>query len=378
MHGIVLFLLVAIVVYLGVNVFLYVQTSPLFVLPKIGGWVRCIFIALAFSFIMVWFIGKIAGVGLTCLVERIGSMWLAAMLYLSMFFVLILLLRLANGWLGFSKYLNFGQNAGYHRAFVIAAYALTAIVLLIGHINATNVKLVRLNVEVDKPLSEHLRVVAVSDIHLGGIIGNKRLQKLVDIVNAQNPDVVLLVGDTFDGDIAPVLKSNVCALFSGISSRYGIFAVTGNHDYMGDYMKKIECLRNSGITLLCDSVVQVSNVYIVGRNDRQSEHALSIRRRPLAELVQPLDSNRVIILLDHQPYALEEAQQCGVDLQLSGHTHNGQMWPFSLVIDSMYELGHGFMQKGKTRYYVSSGYGTWGPRVRIGSRAEVVVVDIKR
>lgn len=371
-----LFFAVVLVVFLGVNVFLYVQTRPIFTIPQIGVWLKWLFIFLASCFFLEKLMNRVVPSGISHVLEQLGSIWLAAMLYLSLIFVVMLLLRLANHWFNISDYFDFKQHLNYHRIAVGAAYFLLAIILVIGHINATSIKAVNLNLEVDKSLSSNLRIVAVSDIHLGGIIGNRQLSKLIKAINEQNPDVLLIIGDTFDGDVTPVVDKNMCAQFADVKSKYGIFAVTGNHDYFGQFDKKIACLRNAGVTVLCDSTARISDYYIVGRNDRQSEQALHKNRSSMASLVEPLDSSKGIILLDHQPYNLGEAQQCGVDLQLSGHTHNGQMWPLNHIISSMYELGHGYMQKGKTHYCVSSGYGTWGPRIRLASRAELLVINL--
>lgn len=370
------FFAVVIVVFLGVNAFLYVQTRTLFTIPRVGVWLKWLFIFLAASFFIEKLLNSFVPGGISRVLEQIGAIWLAAMLYLSIIFLVILLFRLANRWFSITDYLDFKQHLNYHRFAVVAAYSVLAIVLVVGYINATSIKIVNLKLEVDKPLRGSLRVVAVSDIHLGAIIGNKQLSKLITTVNGQNPDVLLLLGDTFDGDVTPVIDQNMCAQFANVKSKYGVFAITGNHDYFGQFDKKITCLRNAGVTVLCDSTVQIADCYIVGRNDRQSEFALRKNRCSVASLVEPLDSSKVIILLDHQPYNLDEAQKCGVDLQLSGHTHNGQMWPLNLIIRSMYELGHGYMQKEKTHYYVSSGFGTWGPRIRFGSRAELLVIDL--
>lgn len=376
MHNAWVFIFIVLVVYVGVNVFLFIQTRPLFSINVIGVWLKILFIVLASSFVLSIVADRFLGNVLVGIIERLGAIWLAAMLYLSLIFVLLLCIRWANHWLNFTSLLCFRHNVMYHRGFVIGVYALLFVILAIGNYNATHAKVVNLAISIDKPVG-NLRIVAVSDIHLGNIIGNKQLNKLVNTINQQNPDVVLFVGDIFDKEVAPVINQKMGEQFKNIRSRYGVFAVPGNHDYFNDYQQKLGYLRASGITLLCDSVAQVSNYYIVGRNDRESEYALQHRRSTVEQLVQNLDCSKAIVLLDHQPYQLAEAQRCGVDLQISGHTHNGQLWPFSLITSSLFELSCGFMQKGKTNYYVTSGYGTWGPRFRIGSRAEVLVVEMK-
>ncbi|MBQ9470439.1 MAG: metallophosphoesterase [Bacteroidales bacterium] len=368
-----LFVAMVLLVWGGANTFLYVQSLPLFGIPRLGPWLRGVFIALALSFL----VGMRARGCLGGVLEVVGTMWLAFMLYLTMLFVVVLLLRLFNRWFGFAEWMNFGRHTDHHRAAVVAVYAMAALIVLAGHVNAMLPRVVHLKIGIDRPLAGPLRVVAVSDIHLGNVIGARQLRRLVRTVNAQHPDVVLLVGDTFDQQLEPVLRSDMGRLFGLVEARHGVVAVTGNHDYFGLYADKIDYLRRCGINVLCDSVIRIDEgYYIAGRNDLQGQHAQGHRRASLSELLQGTDTSAGIILLDHQPFHLEEAQRAGVDLQLSGHTHHGQLWPLNYITQAMYELSHGYMQRGRTHYYVSSGYGTWGPRVRLGSRPEVLVIDI--
>lgn len=367
-----LFIAMVLLVWGGSNAFLYVQSLPLFAIPKIGNWLRAMFILLAISFLVSFKARSFMG----GVFEILGTLWLAFMLYLAMLFVALLLLRLANRWIGFSEWLNFAQHPSHHRVAVVAVYAIACLVVLAGHINAIMPRVVHLRVAVSKPMAAPMRLVAVSDIHLGNVIGKRQLQRLVRTVNAQHPDVLLLVGDTFDQHIQPVLKHDMGQLFGQIEAKHGVVAVTGNHDYFGAYADKIAYLRGCDVNVLCDSVLCIDDCLIVGRNDLQSQHALGHRRASIAELMQGADSNKVVVVLDHQPFHLEEAQQAGADLQLSGHTHHGQLWPFNYLTQSIYECSHGYLQKGSTHYYISSGYGTWGPRVRLGNRPEVLVVDV--
>lgn len=368
-----LFVAMVLLVWGGSNAFLYVQSMPLFATPKVGPWLRGVFIVLAVSFLVAFKVRGIMG----GVLEVVGTLWLAFMLYLALLFVALLLLRLGNRWLGFAEWLRFAQYPHHHRMAVAVVYALAALIVLAGHVNAIVPRVVHLNIKVDKPVEAPLRMVAVSDIHLGHVIGSRQLRRMVRTVNAQRPDVLLLVGDTFDQQLEPVLRHDVGQLFGQVEAKHGVVAVTGNHDYFGLHADKIAYLRRCGVEVLCDSVLHIDGGYtIVGRNDLQSQRELGRRRASLPELLRDVDARRAIIVLDHQPFHLEEAQQAGADIQLSGHTHHGQLWPLNRITEAMYELSHGYMQKGSTHYYVSAGYGTWGPRVRLGSRSEVVVIDI--
>jgi predicted MPP superfamily phosphohydrolase len=146
----------------------------------------------------------------------------------------------------------------------------------------------------------------------------------------------------------------------------------GNHDYFGGLKNSLKFLDEAGIHVLRDSAVLIDSAfYIVGRDDRSNR-----QRKPIAALVDSLDKSKPIILLDHQPYNLEEAEAYGIDLQISGHTHQGQVWPISVITNMIYEDDHGFLKKGNANIYVSSGIGIWGGKFRIGTQSEYVVIDL--
>jgi hypothetical protein len=160
-----------------------------------------------------------------------------------------------------------------------------------------------------------------------------------------------------------------------IKATLGVYAINGNHEYYSERPNSTsEFLQNKcGITVLRDSVALINNsLYVVGRDDRTNS-----KRNSLAEVMAGLDHTKPIILLDHQPFHLEEAEQNGVDIQISGHTHDGQIFPGNLIVKKMYEIGSGYKKKGNTHYYVSSGLGLWGPQYRIGTQSEIGVITLK-
>jgi len=170
--------------------------------------------------------------------------------------------------------------------------------------------------------------------------------------------VVLIPGDLIDEDITPVVEQNMAESLKQIRSKYGVFACTGNHEYFSGVEQTVSYIQQSNITVL--SVVKIAGVlYLIGRKDLMVEK-FSSGRKSLKELVKGLDLNLPVILMDHQPFHLEEAEQNGIDLQLSGHTHHGQI----------------FLKKGETHYYISCGVGTWGPPVRIGNTPEIVLITL--
>jgi predicted MPP superfamily phosphohydrolase len=223
-----------------------------------------------------------------------------------------------------------------------------------------------------------MNVVVASDIHLGTIVCKSKLERIVERINALEPDLVLLPGDVVDEDIGPVIRNNLGETLRKIRSRFGVVAITGNHEYIGGVEPASKYLVEHGITMLRDSSITINDsIIIVGREDISIRGFTGKVRKPLNELMSGLDKSYPIILMDHQPFHLEEAEINGVDLQLSGHTHHGQLWPFNFITKKVYELSWGYKKKGNTHYYVSCGVGTWGPPVRTGNRPEIVNLKLK-
>ncbi len=248
--------------------------------------------------------------------------------------------------------------------------AMTA--LLVGaNAHYRNKVRVPLTVETAKPLDKNLRVVMVSDIHLGYHNRRADFAKWVDLINAEHPDLVLVAGDIIDISLYPLEQEQVWEEWRRLKAP--VYACLGNHEYISGQPRAKEFYNKAGITLLIDSVAAVQGINIVGRDDRSNAH-----RVPLASIAAKADSGRFTILLDHQPYNLEEAEQAGIDFQFSGHTHRGQVWPISWITDAIYENSWGSSTRGNTQYYVSSGLGIWGPKFRIGTQSEYVVLNIKR
>jgi hypothetical protein len=223
-----------------------------------------------------------------------------------------------------------------------------------------------------------MNVVVASDIHLGTIVCKSKLERIVDRINALEPDLVLLPGDVVDEDIGPVIRNNLGETLRKIRSKFGVVAITGNHEYIGGVEPACTYLVEHGITMLRDSSITINDsVIIVGREDISIRGFTGKIRKPLKELMSDVDKSYPIILMDHQPFHLEEAEANGADLQLSGHTHHGQLWPFNFITKKVYELSWGYKKKGNTHYYVSCGVGTWGPPVRTGNRPEIVSLRLK-
>jgi predicted MPP superfamily phosphohydrolase len=222
-----------------------------------------------------------------------------------------------------------------------------------------------------------MKIAAVSDIHIGSIIRKRSLRKLSNILTNLKPDVVLLLGDIVDGEIGPVLRGDLLEYFKCPVCTNGLYAITGNHEFIGGAHRTIPYIESKGIRLLKDEVVTLKGgVQLIGRIDKDSRNFFGKERMPLQDLMQLVDTTKPVIVLDHQPYRLDDPAGMNIDLQMSGHTHNGQMWPLNHITKMIWELSYGYKKKGKSQFIVSSGYGLWGPRVRSGSRSEVLLINL--
>ncbi len=253
--------------------------------------------------------------------------------------------------------------------------------MIIGHFNARTLRVRKLDIEINKqvPTRAKLRIVMASDIHLGMIINTRRLAQIVATINRQKPDVVLLVGDVVDEDVDNLMEPGMAPEIAKIKAPLGVYAVTGNHEFISGNPQLVEkYLGEAGVTMLEDDLALIEDAfYIVGRTDRSAHLFTGVSRLPLNQLLEPLDHSKPIILMDHQPFGLEEAENSNVDLQVSGHTHHGQIWPLNYITQKLYEQSWGYLRKGNTQYYVSCGVGTWGPPIRLGSVPEVVRLDLE-
>ncbi|MDT8899910.1 metallophosphoesterase [Anaeroselena agilis] len=305
-----------------------------------------------------------------------GDYWLAALYY----FFLIWLVADFGGFL--ARRLGLLTAAACKPLVVgLASAALVAVLLAYGSWNARNPRVATYDVTIAKPAAglAELRVVMVSDIHLGPIVGYERLKGLVAAINDQQPDLVLMPGDIIDENVTYFVERKMSEPFRALKPRFGVWAVFGNHEYISGKAEEVAArLREAGITVLRDEYVKVGDsFYIVGRDDRRSAQFGGRARHELAMVMAGVDRRLPILLMDHQPYDLEEAAVQGVDLQLSGHTHVGQMFPNSFVTGRMFEVDWGYLRKGAYQVIVSSGFGTWGPPIRIGNRPEIVAIKIR-
>lgn len=310
----------------------------------------------------------------------IGSFWLAFMLYFFLFVILFDLIRLTDHFFGILPKFISGNYEKAKIISLIGTIVITTGIIIYGHINFLNPRILTLEITLPKKDSKlnTLNIAAASDIHLGTIVGKKQLDKFVQMTNSLNPDIILLPGDIFDEDIGPIIKNNLGDDLQKLNAKYGVYAVTGNHEYIGGVEPAVDYLEKHGINVIRDEAVLIdSSFYLVGREDRSVGQFANQTRKELSEITKTIDKNLPAILLDHQPFDLHLARENGIDLQLSGHTHHGQLLPLNYITSMIYEISWGYKKIEGTHYYVSSGFAGWGPPVRTGSRTEVVNILLR-
>lgn len=356
--GILIFMLLPL---LG-NVYVLWHVWRILPLPS---WAKVVVVMLMVFAFLLLFVGFSRHVHLSMplatVVYEIGTSWLIILLYLFMAFLLLDIGRwvhlvpatfLKNSWSG-----------------TLAVTAFMFIIFLYGNIHYHQKVRQPLMLTTGKTLSRKMKVVMLSDLHLGYHNRRSEFAKWVDKINEEKADLVLVAGDIIDKNIQPLEEQEMHQEFLRLNAP--VVACLGNHEYYGGESNALLFYKKADITLLRDSVTTVGDLCIIGRDDRSNP-----KRKTLSELMKGVDSTKYLVVLDHQPIQLEEAEQNGIDFQLSGHTHHGQVWPISWITESIYECAFGEWQRGSTRYYVTSGIGIWGGKFRIGTRSEYVVAEI--
>jgi hypothetical protein len=316
----------------------------------------------------------------------IGVWFIGGFTYLLMFYLLadlfLWISRKVSG-RGYGKGNIFAKDTRKEkrRMVLLAMTLLAAAVTVYGGLHAKDVTTVRYDVQVDKSGGNvpSLNIVMVSDIHLGYIVGIQDIEKMAAGINALKPDLVILAGDIFDDNFHAVRdQEGIMELLRGMESTYGTYAALGNHDAGRTYPEMVKFLEDSGIVLLQDEGVLVGeSFFLAGRKDYRPIGDQGEARRPLDSSLGNVDRTRPFLMIDHQPVALEELQAFGVDLLLSGHSHKGQIFPGRVFTRMIYRNDWGYLRMGSMHSVVSSGFGTWGPPLRVGTDSEIVQIMVE-
>jgi predicted MPP superfamily phosphohydrolase len=290
---------------------------------------------------------------------HIGSGWLVFTLYMVVFLAVADLVKVFNG--------------SFRYGFALSLL-LTSGLLIYGYIRYQHPERQVFKIHVNKPLinRDKLKIVAISDWHLGLGTGRERLKKDVDRINAEKPDLILIGGDLIDNSVIPVADRQMDRELNRLQATMGVYMAPGNHEYISGIEACAGFIGKTRIKLLRDSIATLPcGLQLIGRDDRSNKGRLSVR-----DLTQLTDKSRPVVLIDHQPVELAATEAAGVvDLQFSGHTHNGQVFPLSLLAGRLFDISYGYEKRGDTNFYVSSGLALWGPPFRIGTCSEWVVFE---
>ncbi|WP_338555038.1 metallophosphoesterase [Paenibacillus sp. KS-LC4] len=370
--ALVLFIFVAIQFYIGWNGWLYLSA----LLPLENPWPYAFIVAIiSFSYIIGRLLQPVAPLRkIGRAFKLIGSYWFAIMEYG------ILLLPPANLIYWLLTKLDIPASTALLAVGSLVILIMIGIVLR-GSWNAWTpiVRTYSITIAKSAGARKSLRIGMASDIHLGTIVGKRHLGRLANAMEKMKPDLILLPGDIIDDDIAPYIDDHMSNVMKRLKAPLGVYAVLGNHEYIGGHIARFIAEMNAvGIRVLQDESVKIDDgFYIIGRKDLSAKRADPAGRQSVMELVAALDASLPLIMMDHQPSDLEQASLQGIDLSLSGHTHRGQLMPNHFFTRRLFELDWGFLQKGQLHAIVSSGFGTWGPPLRIGSRAEIIELNVQ-
>lgn len=328
------------------------------------------------------------------LLKRIGNYWYGVTLYTALTIMTADIIR------NILKRCRFVNKEKLHsRKTFVTSGAVCLIIIaatsLYGVINARIIRTTSYEITVDKPYaSRQLNIVLAADLHMGYNIGRSHIRQMVDKINACNPDLVVIAGDIFDNDYDALDNpEELIEILSGIKSKYGVYACYGNHDIKEKVLagftfknknekpvsdsRMDEFLEKAGIKLLKDEYVLIDDsFYLYGRPDAERPgRDITVRKTP-EEIVSQLDTSKPIIVIDHEPKELSELSAAGVDIDLCGHTHDGQLFPLNIINGIIWENPCGFLKKGNMSNIVTSGVGLYGPFMRVGTIPEICSIKV--
>ena len=372
-------IIIALIVYSILNFYVGKRVVLLLtaVFPKINNhifWILYIMCALCI------FIGyAVPRFKFTKIAKIISGYYMSTFLYLLIIFIVLDIIRII---FGHTKFFEESILNNPKASIIIGSiiFVLVAGIILYGNYNAKNIQIVNYDVNISRISNNHkeLNVAMISDIHIGDIIGYREIEEISQKINGLKPDIVLISGDVFDGDYYAVEDiEKIEDAFKNLNSKYGTYAVLGNHDSGSSYDKMVEFFKQADIKLLQDEFLEIDDEFtVVGRKDISPIGEQGIKREDINAVLEDVNTNKPIIMLDHQPSKINEEAEKNIDMILCGHTHKGQLFPGNLITKNLFLIDYGYLKVKNTNIIVSSGVGTWGPRMRIGSKAEIVNIKL--
>lgn len=349
-----------------------------------------VYLFMALSPVIAFLLPKSA---VAIVIRRISTYWIGIMLYSLLYVVLFDLLRLIAKHTKLKNTLLFSRGSVISIGSVVVACAVAT--CLYGIFNARNIKVNEYSVTVNKSCGsdKHLKAVLVADLHMGYAIGVDHITNMVEKINQQDADIVIIAGDIFDNSYDGMDDpEGIKAQLKSIKSKYGVYAVYGNHDidekilmgftfdWGGKQLhneKMTNFMKECNIRLINDESVLINDeFYLVGRRDTDKPGTEDGTRAEISELTKDLDKTKPIFVLSHEPDELQKTADAGADIDFSGHTHDGQLFPGNLTIGLFWENPCGMIKKDNMYSIVTSGVGVYGTFMRVGTDAEICAVDI--
>lgn len=376
-----MFFIIIIVSLLIINIyplFKILEALPPLLIPKVIS--IALFLLLTSLFLYRMIRGEKLPLSTSRLVSHVAFTWLAFLIYLSLTLLFTDLFRLIYS-LSLQSVTTFTLNSIFvKRAILLLSIVIATTTLLIGNRNFRNPTATHLTVELDSIKSgEKIKIALLSDIHLSSYIHAPELSRYVEMINGEKPHLVLIAGDLVDRDIEPLEQGNLSTYLSSIKSEWGIYAVSGNHEFYGGKREQIiNFFERSGIKFLIDSVVTVADkITVVGREDSSNPKRSSLERLISSYQKESTQNQKLpIIVLDHRLIDVDEVVNEAVDFYFSGHTHNGQFWPGNLFVKFLNTIPYGYKKIDQTHFYVSSGVGLWGPKIRVNTLSEILFLEL--
>jgi uncharacterized protein len=362
--------------YFAINYYIFIRGwEALAIIHELRIIYLITFLVFSFSYIIAKFLERWLPGFLYNFFLKIGSYWFAVMLYTFLSIFLIDIIRILNYFFHFIPNYIYNKYDYVKFDLGLTVIIITSIILILGFLNTKKIRIKTLNLTLSRKKSSlrYLNTVLVTDIHLSPLNDEKFSSTIVKKINELNPDIVFIAGDIVDDNAKTLTKEKIGVSLKNITAKYGIFVCTGNHEFINGINGCENYIKNLGFNLLRDETYLLNEgLLIVSRDDSSMRNIDGKGRKSLEEIMINKSKDHPIILLDHTPFKLEQAQKNNIDLQLSGHTHHGQLFPLNIITNMIYEKSWGYLRKGNTQYYVSCGVGTWGPRVRTGSVPEII------
>lgn len=374
-----MFFVIFFTLYTLINTYIFIRGwQSLAIVPQLRIVYVIIFVIAATSYILAKLFSDTLPHTIYSVLIWIGSFWFMYLFYFFLSILLVDIFRLIDNLFHILPS-TFHQNSDKLKFYTaLGIFLFTTIFAIAGYLNRLNIKIKELEINLSNNHSKEYRVVFFSDLHISVVNNHSFLQNVVNKINSLNPDLILIGGDLVDEKASKLRELKLADELRNLKSKFGVFSITGNHEYINGSDSTIKFLEELNIKFLRDEVKLIdSSFYVIGREDYSKRAFTGKSRKSLEELVHNLQNEIPKILLDHQPLNLNEAVDNNIDLQLSGHTHQGQIAPANLITKLVYELSWGYKQKSKTHFYVSSGIGTWGPPIKLGNDAELILIKLR-